>query len=169
MILNVQFPPMQGYKSAEEAISASKATSAEFRWFDPKLAVAQTIEATSFGSDWFAMRLSNGLRLVVRAAGSILEASLDSEPLPESTLHEREIALCYEAFVLCYEAFVGPVTRVWEPHQEAANMLGKRVFAITFHPHRLVVSCTRQFAIWIRLMHEKPRGQPRLKWTAAEE
>lgn len=157
MILKVQFPPMQGYKSAAEAISASKATSAEFHWFDPKLAVAQTIDAASFGSDWFAMRLSNGLRLVVRAAGSIVKASLDSEPLPESALHEREITLC-----------INDTTRIWVPNQEAAAMIGKRVFAITFHPHRLVIACPRNFAIRLSLMHDRSNGCPLLYWTAAE-
>lgn len=160
--LNVQFPRMAGYKSAAEAIAASKAQSAEFEWFDPGLAHGKVLEAASFGLDWFALRLSDGSRLTVRADGRVIRAGLALGPLPESEPLEREITLKYDAFE-------GPATQLWRPHEQAALMLGHKVFANTFHPHRLIIDCTHNFAIWFWLMHNKATGQALLKWTAGQE
>jgi hypothetical protein len=158
MILNVKFPPIDGYDSAAEAIAASKAKSAEFQWFDPKLAEGQTIEAVAVGSDWFALRLSNGLRTTVRAAGSIIEASLDSEPLPASQTFTEEVEI--------HSVGVnGPYHYTWRPQEVAVSMIGHRIVFVTFHPHRLILVTPRDICAWFWLMHEVESGKPRLKWT----
>ena len=162
MILNVKFPPMRGHSSPEAAITAGRAKHSEFTWFDPKLAGGTTIEATSYGADWFALRLSNGKRMLITAGETIVQAALDDEALPQTEPWPERVSLPFQGFK-------GPAEIEWHPQDDQAAMLNKRIVFVTFHPHRLILVTPGDYCAWFRLMHDRDTGRAMLKTSMIQE
>jgi hypothetical protein len=162
MILNLKFPPIDGYDSPCKAIAAGKALHAANLWFKPEEAQGQTIVATSYSLHWFALMLSNGKRILIRPGESKLAASLDeaalppAEPLPE-TVKVRS------------QGQNGLAELDWKPHREAQAMLNRRIEVVWFHPHRLVLVFPKNEEAWFWLATDEDKNKPVVKWSCDEE
>ena len=158
MILNVKFPHIMGHSSPDDAILAGKAMHAEFKWFEPGLAERTTIEATSYSPDWFALQLSNGRRVLVKADGQIVNASLDEQPLPPTEPWHAQVAVRFPGFK-------GPAEIDWRPSETQAAMTGALIVFVTFHPHWLILVTPDDVCAWFHVVHEAETGKALLYWS----
>lgn len=160
MILNVKFPPLQGYNSPMAAIVASKAKSAEFAWFNPKEIRGQLIEDTSWGFGWFALRLSNNKRILISPGETVLTVGLDNEPLPKTEPFAQQVEIKSKGVN-------GPYSYNWNVESEARAMIGQLITQATFHQHHLILTL-RDCCAWFWLMTDLDTEQQTIKWNYSD-
>jgi hypothetical protein len=161
MILNVQYPPIDAYDTPEGAIAGRNALHRKFLWFDTAFVQGQTVEAVSYGRWWFALRTSNGKRILI-TPGETLNVQLGTDPLPPTEPLPKLIDVKFEGFE-------GPATIRWKPWGQANLMLNRRIYAVTFHPHRLAITFKGSYCSWFWLGVDTDRNTPFVNWECAPD